>query len=1710
MTVPFVVPVLRLIPNGFVEKVEKETLRFTVYATPAESSAGKGFSIEQWPEKAPPIIAELLKANFKWGSAIGTDGAPVAFNKGPVSGLEFVNGDPQPRSIEIRNAWAKIASPGDWESLLQAIESSLKSETFDNNLGEAKPVDENNLNLAKDGKLQADKSGGTKSIDAVVPIKQGDLAWLLERERAERIFTDLQSGNSAPYEADGPALIRKEDSTQSDDRNKTQQKHKEQLNAAIAKKRRANFVAQIGKINEERTASSIACENEMRTDDVNEIIKRKSAALATHQVGTWPQTASAPPGDAETRANQTIARYQAIVSSPGWARIFGFAYDVTWKAGKEGESVRWITAGAPISAISDLPLPWSSVGAMGWPGEMDPASAPLLNGQFLMGRDCGKGTLLPRFDVVTLDVRQAADLEAADKLESKPGRHPYQTVGMTIIDRGRAADTRQQISRTNACKKDNVICLFAEDLVIGRRLDVGILTSDEGIVWRPLGAAEITYGWRRDDDGFGELKDAANHIPAKMKATLEQATVSAAARLVPSPVDGHPKNEVHAEVFVEEALATWTGAPMGVFTGKQVEDPKSAEAHLYKEDTDPDYLDKKRLQASPFLQRQRLPTATTLRLPPLRYGKSYRFGMRAVFLGGGSLDVDAAQENYNQDIQAFTYPIDPDATNGFQPLRRFVRHEPIGAPFVLLPLLDVTPSKSIPDAAPPSSEMDFPQARSAVLRSLPAHFTNPQSFDLPPSVNGRRYIRAKERVSAKKIIRVFVPPQISFEQLLRCSVFDEQASRKAAMDGALLSTAFGIKSPHVPYPDRTPAAPGFPVAITAEQRAFGFDGTRISQSVGWSTRSSGQQEPAQGSALFASRKAVPAHDRQPYWPDPHAHELVLRLRRRSDGTYLCPTRSVRLYALGERYPDVRPTVLEIVRSSGPVDDALRFSETEWTTFDGMVFKGKDAQKVSRVVLTLAPGEDFNLEASYIPAMDDLARKFAVTESLGAFFPDPNNLPDPAKALLVTSGNAPVPDDDNLKQIASRMIGHIKGTPEAPKSLTTKSESTKPTERKGGPIEDIAGVTVMRVAHAVNQPREVAKPLVREDQVIRAKAFQASTDKLPVPMETLLKDAKDAGHAPGSSTLLVKGDLWFDRATTSAIEVLATCASPRSPRIDDETRGRPLKARVAGTWPNRTNPKFGREAGAEDPKRIPANVLDVFGFENIDPKNGKVTLQQSEVTVLRISSISGPGTGILHLPADGAKGNDNLLNVAAAQIAAMQGIAAGAVDKPPLFTASIPHVFPDTKARLLKLRLRAVSRFATDFETAARWTGSMEVDREVVSLRQPLDVLEQSVLSNALTVWMPSSKRPDKCAVSTVLPVFRHGDPTDGPRTLTRKSAVRIYLERGWYSSGEGEQLGILLADNGVEISAAYDRDDVFGLAGPYLSRWGGDPTKKDAIGITGTLAAKNFEGGEGACISVKVPIRLPATDGAADEKSAHVLVRAGMIPFEPGFDIDREQWFVDVAIENRDTPNTMVRFGLVRYQPHSISEDIMVSEPVTAWTQLLPDRKTHWEKMQKDEKTLFTFTVEGHAHLSVHVPAKPKDSASTAAKTKTGKGVPSFDGELHRPHIVFRIMYESGDDAAKHRNVLCEETVAASIEQLHQTWTFEWTLPEAEVKQLGDGILVLYVEEIEKYMPASYPVEPVGINEIFDSKTLVASGPRFAARMELERYTDTVTGDEGK
>jgi hypothetical protein len=263
-----------------------------------------------------------------------------------------------------------------------------------------------------------------------------------------------------------------------------------------------------------------------------------------------------------------------------------------------------------------------------------------------------------------------------------------------------------------------------------------------------------------------------------------------------------------------------------------------------------------------------------------------------------------------------------------------------------------------------------------------------------------------------------------------------------------------------------------------------------------------------------------------------------------------------------------------------------------------------------------------------------------------------------------------------------------------------------------------------------------------------------------------------------------------------------------------------------------------------------------------------------------------------------------------------------------------HQLGDTKHRVVDYRFRASTRFREYFrpELLVPAPGVVGDDG-------------RSVVGPVVRVSVPSSAQPAAPVVHSVLPLFRWSDGTEPEqpfaRRRSRRAGVRIYLERPWFSSGEGELLAVLLAPGGND---SFDPAPPDQSGFPFVSKWGADPVWLGAP-VTpramGPLLLDNLLSGVGVAYDDRPqpgrPVTPPRDLPLASLPRQPVVVAVG---YRPQYNAERQLWYVDVAIDGGDTFWPFVRLAVARYQPDSLG-NCHLSAPLRCdFAQLTPVRTT--------------------------------------------------------------------------------------------------------------------------------------------------------------------------
>ncbi len=284
-----------------------------------------------------------------------------------------------------------------------------------------------------------------------------------------------------------------------------------------------------------------------------------------------------------------------------------------------------------------------------------------------------------------------------------------------------------------------------------------------------------------------------------------------------------------------------------------------------------------------------------------------------------------------------------------------------------------------------------------------------------------------------------------------------------------------------------------------------------------------------------------------------------------------------------------------------------------------------------------------------------------------------------------------------------------------------------------------------------------------------------------------------------------------------------------------------------------------------------------------------------------------------------------------------------------------HEFGDHKFRLVQYRLRATTRFREYFppsiaadpaklvrigpvfngHTLALPTGYEKVypDPEITppppqvqptdaELGAPLLPQAQPQLPGSI---VPCSERPAAPKVVYVVPTFRWSQTLNpnGTVSIRRGNGLRVYLDRPWFSSGEGELLGVLVSSS---VAAEQPFEDLPDSLIRYVSQWGQDPTT--GSDLPRSVMHPSAFGARVASFSFHLP-----------EANRTMEIAAHRVHY----DFRRRLWYADIEIDAGFSYAPFVRLALVRVQPYAVTDCALSAVVHTQYAQLLPIRELHVE-----------------------------------------------------------------------------------------------------------------------------------------------------------------------
>ena len=261
---------------------------------------------------------------------------------------------------------------------------------------------------------------------------------------------------------------------------------------------------------------------------------------------------------------------------------------------------------------------------------------------------------------------------------------------------------------------------------------------------------------------------------------------------------------------------------------------------------------------------------------------------------------------------------------------------------------------------------------------------------------------------------------------------------------------------------------------------------------------------------------------------------------------------------------------------------------------------------------------------------------------------------------------------------------------------------------------------------------------------------------------------------------------------------------------------------------------------------------------------------------------------------------------------------------------LSYAFPDGRARKLATTLTARSAF-----TAYYPANSADSNFEI-TLPSPTGQSE--------IVWTECVFRPPPPRIDRILPRFDWSKVSGKPESTRRTAGFRIYLDEGWYASGEDETLGLVLlnADHPSTV-CDYETGALEGFH-RFICRAGGDPIHATSP-VPIRLETANFPGGDPAVIE-ELWLSDPETLDPAGERGATLRgarptqpspLSVRVIPVTPAF-TETDGLYCDINVSLDGSHMPFLQLGLVRYQAHAVKH-LRLSHPIEYQVQLPPERQ---------------------------------------------------------------------------------------------------------------------------------------------------------------------------
>ncbi|HEY3364141.1 MAG TPA: hypothetical protein VGK74_03680 [Symbiobacteriaceae bacterium] len=404
----------------------------------------------------------------------------------------------------------------------------------------------------------------------------------------------------------------------------------------------------------------------------------------------------------------------------------------------------------------------------------------------------------------------------------------------------------------------------------------------------------------------------------------------------------------------------------------------------------------------------------------------------------------------------------------------------------------------------------------------------------------------------------------------------------------------------------------------------------------------------------------------------------------------------------------------------------------------------------------------------------------------------------------------------------------------------------------------------------------------------------------------------------------------------------------------------------------------------------------------------------------------------------------------------------------MVTLNQAHNFGDTKHREVSYIAVASTRFAEFFlppsepvPTPTKKASHLDVTPITVPKILKLSDVEDMESAVRTSVDKPaivhilSSAEPAVPKLLYVVPTFEIVASTSGGDiTRTRKTGLRIYLDRPWFSSGDGELLGVVFRPGGGTYDTGLDA---------YITRLGGDPIWWTEP-VAATIEAKSFQGAK------QIATKLNVWEFPKEPVSV-----AG---YETNFDSERGLWYADVALDSGMAYFPFVRLALVRYQPYSVPGAELSRVVVADFAQLAAERVVSIHVPDPSRPQVLSVTISGPGPVNPIMQYVPAEIGVSSEKTAFGSSPILVSVEQLPPNVASK---PNPDENLRWTPVASFWGAPFRSPNGAFNWSVSVTLPAAR----GSRPFRLVFQEFERFVTGDGSDQTVGTSRVVFADTVI-------------------------